>query len=228
MLGTELTGVPPTIINNHMAALIQAYFADADRHQDAVEFFSSLLDSDTEMPVLIGEHLLQLDREIEAVKLWNKAQIAEPLKSSSLMLVQAEYLWQRKQRMDLAHELLTCAVQTTPADTRLWIALASLYAEQGKHAMALTTLNSCPAMSLQFERNGGALESQIDFGRIATEGTGGVWTSLYQLTAALPPPTARLMPIFEEAVVPQDLIDDIGPVAPSQPVDLTSSDFTLL
>jgi hypothetical protein len=36
------------------------------------------------------------------------------------MLAQAEFLWHRKGRLDLAHELLSMAIQTTPADTRLW------------------------------------------------------------------------------------------------------------
>jgi hypothetical protein len=79
------------------------------------------------------------------------------------------------------------------------------------------TINSCPAMALQFERSGGnILETQIDFGQIAIQGTAGVWTNLYRLVAAVPVPLARLMPIFEEAVIPIDLKDDVGFVPPSQ------------
>ncbi len=120
------------------------YFETSKRYHVGIEFLSKLVKVDPEIGSMIARNLIEAGQEHSAVKLLHRCIVEIPLKSSTLLKVQGDFLWKMKRRADLAVEVYKYAVDIAPSDSDAWLRLAGVYAEMQEFSKALLTLNSCP------------------------------------------------------------------------------------
>lgn len=144
-LGCDVDIPQPTLISNYLVDGFMKCVQLTQNFDPALEILRRLEENEPSVVSLIAQVLIMKDEEIEAVKVMS-AGIQKNPRDVDLLLLQAQFCMDKK-RYDLALDLATQAVKSSPSDFKTWSILVKVYTKLGDFENALLSLNSCPMNS---------------------------------------------------------------------------------
>lgn len=193
LVGCDKENVRPNALNNHITKIVYEYFLKSSNFEEGFKFFSRFKNSFPQVSAFLARFLIEMDREVEAVKLLFEIQKEIPLKYPELTLVQGDFM-REKNKPQTAVQLYLHSVELSPADPDCWLALCEAYIETGDTDSALKCLNNCP---VSFTARNTAAYSDKHMG--------GVISNLIDQSHAFPIPAKRYLPANELSEIMEDI-----------------------